>query len=121
MISSPMSSWRSISASRSAAARSLFAASSRRTVARASSSTRSTSSRARVSASTDSTRSRPLAANETSEPPIPAAPTICAAVRVAAARSEAGPVVVSPKNSSSATQPPIAIWTSARRSSRVCV
>ena len=47
---------------------------------------------------------------------MPAAPTICAAVRVAAARSLAGPVLVCPKNSSSATQPPIAICTRARRS-----
>ena len=41
---------------------------------------------------------------------MPAAPTIWAATLVAYSRSPAGPVETSPKNSSSATWPPIAIW-----------
>ena len=49
---------------------------------------------------------------------MPAAPTIWAATWVAYARSPAGPVETSPKNSSSATWPPNAIWISARSSAR---
>ena len=53
------------------------------------------------------------AANETSVSVMPAAPTIWAAMLVAYSRSPPGPVETSPKNSSSATWPPIAIWISA--------
>ena len=50
-----------------------------------------------------------IASNDTSEPAMPNEPTICAAIRVACARSPAGPVPDSPKNSSSAVMPPNAI------------
>src|SRR3982750_2730153 len=56
-----------------------------------------------------------------SEPAIPSEPTIWAAARVAACRSPAGPVPASPKNSSSATIPPMAIWMRAITSVRVLV
>ena len=52
---------------------------------------------------------------------MPNEPTICAASAVACARSEAGPVPLSPKKISSATRPPSAIAMPASISVRVRV
>ncbi len=52
---------------------------------------------------------------------MPQAPIICAPMAVAAARSEAGPVDTSSNQCSSATMPPMAIWSSACSSSLLLV
>ena len=62
-----------------------------------------------------------IASNDTSDPAMPNAPTICAAMRVACARSPPGPVPDSPKNSSSAVIPPNAIFIEPTSSERVRV
>ena len=54
-----------------------------------------------------------MAAYEISESTMPHEPTISAATLVAYSRSPPGPVDTSPKKSSSAHWPPMAIWISA--------
>ena len=61
------------------------------------------------------------ASNDTSVPAMPNEPTICAAMRVADARSPPEPVPASPKKSSSAVMPPNEIWMDAMSSVRVRV